>query len=463
MYKKFYKWITMLDDFIVHLETLENILWTYFGVPIVVLLGVYLTVKSNFFQIRNLPLVFKTFFGFFKVREENQEGVHPLKAFFAAVGGCVGIGNIVGICTAVQLGGPGALFWIWMTALMGMILKYSEVYLGLKYRVPNGKGGYNGGPMYFLQKAFKQAWIPKLVCLLLCVYGVEVYQFSVISTSITTNLGINSYFVIGLLLVLVIFAGSGGVRRVGNISSTSLPIFIFVYVGMGMWVLANNLTLIPSVVQQIFTSAFSGHAALGGFVGAGLMQTISYGIRRGCYTGDIGVGYASVIHSETSVQVPEKQAALAVFDIFLDTFIVCTTSLFLVLVTGHWQEPIEAGMMVQSALGQYFPYMQIFMPIFLFMLGYNTINAYFCVGLKCAEHISPRFGRPFYYIYAVVALLVFSFLGTSQAQAVMAIAGVSLLIINGFGIFYLRHEISFNLQPAAVKVQEGEIAAFERT
>lgn len=435
----------MLEMIATQLEFIENVLWTFLGVPIVMGLGIYLSIKSRFFQIRQLPVVFKTFFGFLRFKNPESQGVHPLKAFFAAVGGCVGIGNIVGICTAVQLGGPGALFWIWITALVGMILKYSEVYLGLRYRERNSQGGYNGGPMYFLQKAFKARWIPPLICILLCIYGVEVYQFSVIATSITANLGFNAYWVIGTLLLLVIFAGSGGVRRVGNISSASLPVFVFIYVGMGLWVLSNHLGAIPSVIQTIFASAFSGHAAVGGFLGAGLMTTMSHGIRRGCYTGDIGVGYASVIHSETSVQIPEKQASLAIFDIFLDTFIVCTTSLFLILTTGIWQEPIEAGMLVQTVLGQHFPYMQFFMPVFLFLLGYNTINAYFCVGLKCAEYLSPRFGRPFYYAYAVIALVLFSFMGTNQAQMVMAIAGVSLLIINGVGIFYLRHEISFDL------------------
>lgn len=444
----------MLTVLTQQLDVIENLLWTYFGIPIVMLLGLYLSIKSNFFQIRHLPTVFKTFFGFLLVRSTGHEiGIHPLKAFFAAVGGCVGIGNIVGICTAVQLGGPGALFWIWITALAGMILKYSEVYLGLRHRVPNDKGGYNGGPMYFLTRAFKQAWIPKLVCLLLCVYGVEVYQFSVIATSVTTNLGFNSYIVIAVLLMLVIFAGSGGARRVGGISSKSLPIFVFVYVSMGMWVLLNNLPALPGVFKEIFVSAFTGHAALGGFAGAGIISTMSHGIRRGCYTGDIGVGYASVIHSESSTQVIEKQASLAIFDIFLDTFIICTTSLFLILATGIWHEPIEAGMLVQKALGQYFPYMHFFMPIFLFMLGYNTINAYFCVGLKCAEHLSPRWGRFLYYAYAVLALLVFSFVGTAQAQGVMAVTGVSLLIINGLGIFLLRDEISFNIAPETKKAE----------
>jgi len=445
-----------------HLEILEDLLWTFCGVPLVIFLGLYLSFKSRFFQIRHLPLVFKTFFGFFsKKNDENLSvgGVHPLKAFFAAVGGCVGIGNIVGICTAVQLGGPGALFWIWLTALAGMIIKYSEIYLGLRYRVSDEQGGYNGGPMYFLQKAFKYKSIPIVISVLLCIYGVEVYQFSVISKSISMNFGIDSLLVIAVLLALVMFAGSGGVKRVGNISSKILPVFVVVYVSMGLWVLVNHLTAIPGVLSLVFTSAFTGHAAFGGFLGAGMMAAMSYGMRRGCYTGDIGVGYASVIHSESSVQILEKQASLAIIDIFLDTFIVCTTSLMLILTTGIWQQPMEAGMLVQLALSQHFPYMEVFIPIFLFMLGYNTINAYFCVGLKCAAYISPKFGRKIYYVYAIVALVVFSFMGTAQAQTVMAIAGVSLLIINGIGIFILRDEISFNLVDETAVTPQTDLEA----
>lgn len=438
------------------MEILEDALWTYFGVPFVIILGIYLSFKSRFFQIRHFPTILKTFLGFFVKTEENtsaSRGVHPLKTFFAAVGGCVGIGNIVGICTAVQLGGPGALFWIWVTALAGMVIKYSEIYLGLRYRVSDGKGGYNGGPMYFLQKAFNFKGISILISALLCIYGVEVYQFSVVAQSISSNFGINSLLVITVLLALVMFAGSGGVQRVGNISSKILPVFVVVYVSMGLWVLVHNLSVIPGILSQIFVSAFTGHAAVGGFVGAGLMAAMSHGMRRGCYTGDIGIGYASVIHSESSVQIPEKQASLAVIDIFLDTFIVCTTSLMLILTTDMWQQPVEASMLVQLALGQYFPYMEVFIPIFLFLLGYNTINAYFCVGLKCADYLSPTIGKKIYYVYAAIALVVFSFMGTAQAQTVMAIAGVSLLMINSIGIFILRHEISFDLKEEKAPLQ----------
>jgi len=436
-----------MDTFSTLLDIFEDYLWGYLGVPMILFLGIYLTIKSNFAQIRHLPTVFKTFANFFLVKEDSKGGVHPLKAFFACVGGCVGIGNIVAICTAAQLGGPGALFWIWITATLGMILKYSEVYLGVKYRVPNPAGGYNGGPMYFLQRVFKQSWVIKLVCALLCIYGVEVYQFRVIVDSVTANIEINQYVVIGILLLLVIFAGSGGVRRVGNISSAIIPVFVVIYLGMGFWVLMNNIAVLPEIFRQIFVSAFTPHAAIGGFIGVGILQTISHGVRRGCYTGDVGVGYASVIHSETSETVPEKQASLAIFDIFLDTFMICTTSVLLILSTEVWHQPMEASLLVQSALERYFPYMHYFMPFFLFLLGYSTINAYFCVGIKCAEYLFPKNGARFYYAYAVAALIAFSFVGTLQAQAIMSITGVLLLLINGYGIFRLRNEISFNLAP----------------
>jgi alanine or glycine:cation symporter, AGCS family len=214
-----------VDQFFNYLSEFENAMWGYVGVPALMVLGIYLCFQSRFIQITKFPLVLRTFFSFLTLHDEHKRGVHPLKAFFASLGGAVGVGNVVAICTAVQIGGPGALFWIWVTALTGMMLKYSEVFLGLKYRVPNNSGGYNGGPMYFLRHVFKKSWIPNFVALLLCIYGVEVYQFNVVVTSITSNIDFNEYVVSVVLLLFVLFAGSGGVRRVGNIASAAIPLF----------------------------------------------------------------------------------------------------------------------------------------------------------------------------------------------------------------------------------------------
>lgn len=439
----------MLLDYFRYLDLFEDNLWGYVCVPMLMLLGLYLTIQSNFFQIRKFPQTIRKFISLLTVHDNKERGVHPLKAFFACVGGCVGVGNIAAICTAIQIGGPGALLWLWVTALAGMIVKYAEVYLGIRYRVPNESGGYNGGPMYFLQRVFKSMWIPNIVAILLCIYGVEVYQFSLVTESIVTNLNVNQYLVIFVFLGLVLYAGSGGVRRVGNIASAVIPIFVLIYLGMGAWVLINNVSAIPAAFGHVFSSAFTGAAAFGGFAGSTLMMMMSQGVRRGCYTGDLGVGYASIIHSETSAKVPQAQAALVIFDIFLDTFVICTTGILMVLVTGVWHEPMPASMMVQAALGQYFPYMQFFMPFFLFLLGYSTINAYFCVGIKCAEFLSPRHGRKAYFAYAILSLLTFSFVGVNQAQTIMTIANGFLLIINSYGIFRLRREVSFEWEEQA--------------
>lgn len=160
---------------------------------------------------------------------------------------------------------------------------------------------------------------------------------------------------------------------------------------MGWWILIQNSGLLPEVFCNVVTSAFNGHAALGAFAGSSMIFALSHGVRRGCYTGDIGIGFGSVIHSETSVIIPEKQALLVIFEIFVDTFVICTSSVAVVLVTNVWQEPIDGMMFVQEALGRYFPYMHFFMPFFLFLVGYATINAYYSVGLTGKSEVCAFF------------------------------------------------------------------------
>lgn len=438
------------------LETLDNLLWGYAALPALLSLGAYLTYKSRFVQLRRFPHIFKAFLSSL-TDKHNGDGVHPLKAFFTCIGGCMGVGNVVAVCTAVQLGGPGALFWIWITAIIGMILKYSEVYLGLRYRVPDGKGGYRGGPMYFLQKVYKKSWIPKIVCLLLCVYGVEIYQFRVVADSLATNLSVNKYWIALALIVLMIATSRKGIENVGRIAAVCIPLFIICYLGMAAWVLGQNLSAIPDIFQMILHSAFTGHAAVGAFAGSSILFTASQGIRRSCYAGDVAVGYASVIHSETRELRPERQASLAIVEIFLDSFVICTTSMMLVLITGVWDDPIEASMLVQNALSFYFPGMHIFMPLFLLLLGFTTIVAYFCAGIKCAEYLSPRLGRKAYYVYACCALLSFTCLETTQALTVMSITAAILLMFNLYGIFRLRNEIGFPSFSHSYSVQQASV------
>lgn len=439
--------VSILETASYILETFDNVLWGYAVLPLLLMVGSYLTFKSGFVQIRDFPLILKSFY-YALTTKHTGTGVHPLKAFFACIGGCMGIGNVVAVCTAAQIGGPGALFWVWITALFGMILKYSEVYLGILYRVQNGKGGYRGGPMYFLQKVYKKSWIPKLACLLLCIYGVEVYQFSVVTESIATNLGASSLekYVIAIVLISLIIAISRrGLNSVGRIASFFIPLFIICYLFMGAWVFILNYEMLPSILGTVMTSAFTGHAAVGGFAGSTILIAASQGMRRSCYAGDIAIGYASVIHSETREISPEKQASLAILEVFLDSFVICTTSVMLVLITGVWNSHIEASMLVQTALSNYFPGMHIFMPLFLLVLGFTTIISYFCAGIKCAEFLSPKIGRKAYYVFTSCYTLIFVCFETSQALTVMSITAALLLLLNLYGVYKLSHEIGFNI------------------
>jgi AGCS family alanine or glycine:cation symporter len=414
------------------------------GCIIILALGIYFSFRFRFPQLLGFTQIVKSFFKLATQKEDKKNiGVSPLKAFFSSIGGCIGIGNIVAVCTAVQIGGPGAVFWMWVAAFLGALLKYAEVYLGIKFRVKNEKGGYDGGPMFFLQHVVKSKWLPLLVAFLLCIYGTEVYIFNTIVETIAFNWSIKPLFLIPTLLVLIFYAGSGGVERVGKICSIIIPIFIVIFSIMGSYVLLLNYKLIIPTLSSIITSAFSGHAAIGAFTGSTIQLAITQGIARGCYTGDLGVGFASVLHAETSLQSPEKQASLSIFGIFLDTFVICTCSTLLVLVTGIWQENLPAAILVQTALSKYFSMMHLFMPFFIFLVGYSTMISFFCVGLKSAHFIHRKYGPYFYYLFSAVTFIACSFIESKYALTLMSLSGVSLLLVNSIGIFLLRKEIKF--------------------
>lgn len=451
----------MMDSFFYYLSQMDSFFWSYIAFVLIMLLGIYLSFHTRFYQIRALPTIFKTFAAFLsKSTPEKTRGVHPLRTFFASVGGMIGIGNIVGIVTAVQIGGPGALFWVWTAALAGGIIKYSEIYLGIKHRIANDQGGYDGGPKYFLKSAFKTNWISLFVAVLLCIYGVEIYQFSVVTSSISDNFGLNHYVVIFSLLAIILYAGIGGIPRVSKICSWVMPFFMLIYLGMSFWIVLLEIGHLPAVLKNVLVSAFTGHAAVGGFAGSSALLAIQHGISRAAYSADIGIGYDSIIQSESSTVYPERQAQLAVLGVCIDN-LVCTMSILVVLLSGVWTsvDVIPGSSLVQTALSLYFPFMHFFIPIFLLIVGYTTMIAYFCVGIKCAKYLSPSYGFYFYIVYAVTAMLFFSFYDQTQALLVMSVAGALLLITNLIGIFRLRHQIAFKLDPSSQPLLKTESKA----
>lgn len=439
----FYSFLSACDDFF----------WSYIAFVMILVLGVLFSWKSRFSQFTQFPYFCRQFQAYSQdvlQNKQTQKGVHPLKVFFASAGGNIGIGNVVGIVTAACIGGPGALFWVWVAGILGSIVKYAEVYLGIKYRKVDANGTYQGGPMYFLQSAYKTRIIPVIVAVLLCIYGIEIYQFSVITDSLSLCWGIPKLYTLFGLLFLIIYAVQGGLQRIGKICSCILPFFLTIYCGIAIFILIKEFQHLPALFASVFKSAFSGHGAVGGFAGCGVAMTIRQGISRAAYSGDIGIGFDSIIQSESCVKHPSEQAQLSIIGMAVDNLI-CTFSLLIVLASGAWKGNFDNGTLaIEHALSQYVPYVKFFLPTFFFVTGYTTIISYFLVGKKCAQYLHERLGGQIYTAYGIIMLPLFCFLSQNTALLVMSISGALLLCFNLLGVFLLRKEVVF---PAAIQTR----------
>src|ERR1700722_11398173 len=226
------------------LGAIESFYWSYIGFTIVVAIGIYFTFRSGFYQLKVLAHPIRTIKAVQK-SSEGGDGINPFRVYFASVGGMVGLGNIVIVITAVQMGGPGSLFWLWIAGFFGALIKYSEIYLGMKFRIDDGREGHHGGPMIYLQKAFKNKWIsrfiPSLYCFLLAIYGVEISQFVVVSDVLTEAIPLPSYLILGGLLALTVYGGFGGIRRLANISTVIMPPFIAIYLILCIYIIGMHI------------------------------------------------------------------------------------------------------------------------------------------------------------------------------------------------------------------------------
>lgn len=431
------------------LNKAEYFYWNYIGSILLVAMGLFLTVNSGFYQfrvIRYLPKIIKQII---EVSSIKSPGVSPVRLFFATAGGMIGLGNVIAVVTALLIGGPGALFWLWIVAIMGVIIKYSETYLGLKYRqIKPGGTGYEGGPMHYIPHAFKGKigkWLCRLTALFLCVYCVEIYQFTVVSETLYHVTGIDKEWMILFLLLFTIYVGLGGVSRLSAVCSILMPIFILGYSGMCLWIIALNAVALPAVLKAVVVSAFSGHAALGGFAGATFWLALQQGTARATYSSDIAIGFDSMIQSESRAMDPQHQALVVMLAMILDSFI-CTMTIMLLLITGVWQAevPLDNAQYVINALAQYFPSsVKYIFASTIFLVGVTTIQAYFVVGIKSALYLAPKWGRVIYFAYASIAFWTFAHYDSSKVMLIMSLACGGLIMINLLSIFLLRKNINF--------------------
>jgi AGCS family alanine or glycine:cation symporter len=374
---------------------------------------------------------------------EPGTGTHPFKLYFASVGGAVGLTNVVSVLAAVTIGGPGGLVWIWITAFAGMLVKYCEIYLGIIHRVRNHKGGYDGGPMYYLQAAFNNRILPIVISLLICIYATDVSQFLIISDTVTETIHGNHLVVTLILLAFVLIVAKIGTRLVAQISLILMPPFLVSYIFLCIWVIGLHAEELWVMLPHIFRSAFEGHAALGGFAGSTLWMALHCGMSRAVYSGDIGIGFDATVQSESRVQDATKQARFAVFALTND-LLICTLSCLLILATGMWtQSDLEPSQYVTQALSLHFPHAQWFMRSLLCVTGFVSIITFLTIGFKSARFLHARFGEMCFTLYSIVAFVMFSFAEQDQVIMIMSASSGMLLLVNMAGIFKLRRQIVF--------------------
>ena len=439
-----------MNELFAFLELLDSILWQYIALFMILSIGLYFTIQSKFYQLSILIKPKKYIGELLSCAAKDKQGIHPIKLYFSSIGGMVGLGNLVMVVSVITMGGPGGIVWMWLGSLLGMIVKYCEIYLGIKYRVKNSTGGYDGGPMYFLQAAFKNnrlkldKILPMIVCFLLCIYGTEVSQFLILTDTFSSSIfKIDRHIVVGVLLILIIISVIGGVKRLSNICSMLMPPFMISYVVLGLWIMIDHYRELPGIFSTIFSDAFSIKASASGIIGGQILTAAHYGMSRAVYSGDIGIGYDSIVQSETQTTYPERQARLAIFALFSDT-IICTMTVLIIFVTSTFDmEGIKTSEYIIHAIAKYLPFSDYYIAFIFFIAAFTTVIGYLVVGLKAANFLSKKIGRKLYLFYAIIAFIVFSYQDQADVMLIMSVASGLLMSINLSGVFILRKEIEF--------------------
>lgn len=438
----------------------DNILW---GIPMIVLIliaGILLTIRSKFFQVRKFKTSIKSTMGdtFIQMRKKNKKSdkntVSPFEAFATAVSGTVGTGNIVGVTTAIISGGPGAVFWMWISAFFGMMTKFSEITLGMYFRKKSSDGEYIGGPMYYIEKGTKQRWLAILFAIftMLAAMGMGSVQANTIQATWDSAFGIPTWVTALIIAVLTALVVIGGIKRIGKVTSLLVPVMIVIFLIMSIILICCNISLVPSAFGSIFASAFSTKSLLGGVAGYGIARAMRFGFARGIFSNEAGLGSSSIAHANSSEREPVKQGLWGVFEVFIDTFIICTLTALLILTSGIELTPDASGATVaMNAFSNVFgKFGTIMYSIILPLFAFSTVLAWALYGAKAMQYLfkkhqkGSRLAFNIIYISFIVgiAFLTFFFgknlgadfvwLISDMTNALMAIPNlIALIILSG--------------------------------
>ena len=385
------------------ISTLSGLVW---GAPMLILLvgtGIYLTIILKGMQFWALPHALKLIFH----KEHDGEGeISHFAALMTALAATVGIGNIVGVATAITMGGPGAVFWMWVTGLVGMATKYSEAVLAVKYR-EQGDNGFKGGPMYYLTNGLN---MPKLgmafaVFTALAAFGIgNMTQANAVAQILNTQMDIPTWVTGLVLLVLTAMVILGGIQSIGKFTSFLVPFMILGYIAISLIVLGMNLDKIGDAFGLIFHYAFSPIAAGGGFVGATMAAAIRYGVARGVFSNESGLGSAPIAAAAAKTNDPVRQALVSMTQTFIDTLVVCTMTALVILISPFWQQGMSPSLLTMKSFELYLgSFGSVTVVLATVLFAYSTILGWSYYGEKAIEYI---FGEKMVKIYRIIFIAI---------------------------------------------------------
>ncbi|GIN92202.1 transporter [Siminovitchia terrae] len=452
----------MSDKILKFLESVSGLIW---GLPLIILLigtGIYLTIRVGFLQMRLLPYSLKLAFSF--KQDKNSEGdISHFQALMTALAATVGTGNIVGVATAVVLGGPGAVFWMWISAFFGMATKYAEAVLAVKYRIVDENGQMSGGPMYYLERGLKQKWLGILFAIFgaLAAFGIgNLVQSNAVSTVVKTTFNINEW-VTGL--ALVIFAGLsiiGGIKSIGRVTAFFVPFMAVFYIIGGLIVLIMNINLIPGAVALIFTDAFTGKAVAGGAIGA----VIRYGVARGIFSNEAGLGSAPIAAAAAKTDLPGRQALVSMTQVFIDTLVICSITGITIVMGGLYNEGIDAGDLTSASFAQFLGNTgSIIVALGLLFFASSTILGWSYYGEKCFAYLFSVKSVIFYRIVFVAMVFVGAVTSLDIVWAFADIANGLMAIPNLIGLLGLSGVVVYETKRTLDKIKEEKVEARKET
>ena len=364
------------------------------GPPLMILLmgtGILLTVRLGLLQVVKLPKALQLIFS---ARNKGEGDVSSFQALCTALAATVGTGNIVGVATAIKLGGPGALFWMWLAAFFGMATKYAEGVLAVKYRTYDDNGNASGGPMYYIEQGLGKKFKPMAV--LFSVFGVMTAclgsgtfpQVNAITSIVHVSFGISEYIVAAILTVLVGCVIIGGLQSIANVASKIVPFMAVVYVLATLSVLVYYADALPQAVALVIEGAFSGTAAAGGFAGAGVMLAMRSGIARGIYSNESGLGSAPIVAAAAKTKWPAEQGLVSMTGTFIDTIIICTMTGLTIIVSGVWNGDLNGAPLTEAAFASAFPAIaKYILSGGLTLFAFTTIIGWNYYGERCVEYL----------------------------------------------------------------------------